>query len=505
MKKFITASALVLMSLSAGIAVVNNTSTATPVYAATTVFSQKDLAQIAAIKKTYSQLDQTVYPYDDLYAEPPRFDYPFSAGKIKPQYVDASVDWMNYFREIAGLTAVPATDYLNKKSQIAAASMAAAQVNPNLDQHGLNNASKPYYVPASTWSAAKDTTSSSNLYFHYGQDSPSDTISALIADNFNLNGSNDTGHRAWMLSSRLSAFGIGVAIGSNGWRFANQSIINPSDYTRTPTKNIVTYPGNGVFPIEELTQRATYNNPIPWSAYFASGESIPTTGLSVTIKNDTTGKVGSGAQVGNYNQGFFGGYDAVITFIPKNVTLTAGNQYTVTIKGLGSQYPNGYTYSFKLFNVTQGNTTGTTTSNKQVDTWTSGSGTIKYVSNYSIATWNQPGNGRKMVSKLKSGSTVKYVGRNYSAGTYWYKLSDGTWIDGTYLQTGSAAAAGAKTVNYAPGYGIAVWNSPYFNKRATGKTLKTGTRWKTFKTVTVNNHTWYNLGGNQWMDGSYLK
>lgn len=504
MKKLVTTSALTLLAVSLGLGATITPQTA---HAEVTAISQTatNAQRIAQLKQMYAQLDQTVYAGDSIYADAPRFGFPFSAGRLKPQYVEAATDWMNYYRQLAGLPVVPSTTALNNKSQIAAAAMAAAQVNPNLDQHGLNNANKPYAVPSATWSAAQQTTAASNLFFHQGSDSPAYTIGSLIADNYNLDGQ-DTGHRAWMLSSRLSAFGIGVAIGANGWRYANQAIINPSDYDRQPTKDIVTYPGNGVFPIEELTMRADNAHPIPWSVYFSNDDHVPVNGLSVTIKNNTTGQVGSGSSVKNYNQAYYGEYNALVTFLPKNVTLTAGNSYTVTVKGLGSKYPNGYSYTFELFNITSDANTPVTNSDQQVDTYQSGTGTIKYVPGYSILEWSKPGKNRVSANtKLADGTSVNFTGRTYGDGTYWYKLSDGNWIDGRYLSTSPVTRRGVKTVNYMPGYGIAVWNSPYYGQKVTGKILKTGTAWKSFAEVTVNNQVWYNLGGNQWMAGAYLK
>lgn len=65
------------------------------------------------------------------------------------------------------------------------------------------------------------------------------------------------------------------------------------------------------------------------------------------------------------------------------------------------------------------------------------------------------------------------------------------------------------TVKYHPGYGIAIWTKPTAGRKPVkrnGKnvTLKHGTAWKFFKTQKVGNVTWYNLGGNQWLEGKYL-
>ncbi|KRM72881.1 hypothetical protein FC34_GL000593 [Lacticaseibacillus brantae DSM 23927] len=65
------------------------------------------------------------------------------------------------------------------------------------------------------------------------------------------------------------------------------------------------------------------------------------------------------------------------------------------------------------------------------------------------------------------------------------------------------AVSSVATVNYVPGYGIAVWQRP--GQQLTGKYLADGTRWRVFASTYVNGRYWYNLGGNQWIDGKYLK
>lgn len=67
----------------------------------------------------------------------------------------------------------------------------------------------------------------------------------------------------------------------------------------------------------------------------------------------------------------------------------------------------------------------------------------------------------------------------------------------------------ALTVDYVPGYGIAIWTSPVSKtvvKLSNGKTktLKDGTKWKVFNKININGKTWYHLGGNQWLQGEYL-
>lgn len=78
---------------------------------------------------------------------------------------------------------------------------------------------------------------------------------------------------------------------------------------------------------------------------------------------------------------------------------------------------------------------------------------------------------------------------------------------GTQLNTQQvSAASGVATVYYVKGYGIALWNSPDANKKPiAGRKLMDGTSWKFSQTKVVNGVTWYKVGTNQWVSGTYFK
>jgi len=90
-------------------------------------------------------------------------------------------------------------------------------------------------------------------------------------------------------------------------------------------------------------------------------------------------------------------------------------------------------------------------------------------------------------------------------GQTWYRVGTNQWIkaDGVVFDN-VQAFRGVGVINYVPGYGIAVWSDQNGTK-FTGKHLETGSSWKLFaKAVGKNGHTFYNLGGNQWIDGANL-
>lgn len=88
----------------------------------------------------------------------------------------------------------------------------------------------------------------------------------------------------------------------------------------------------------------------------------------------------------------------------------------------------------------------------------------------------------------------------------WYNLGGKQWVQAQATNTNyqTTPFTGVGVVDYVPGYAIAIWDSPLMGQ-FTGKRLKHGTAWKVFQKAVINGTTWYNLGGNQWLNGKYVK
>jgi|GEM_PF-1808514 len=139
---------------------------------------------------------------------------------------------------------------------------------------------------------------------------------------------------------------------------------------------------------------------------------------------------------------------------------------------------------------------------------------VNYVPGYGIAVWDNYTADRKATStKLAHGTAWKYFATATDAnGNMWYNLGGNQWVDGKYISFTKPGNSGETneitpisavgTVNYVPGYGIAIWGKPAAD--VTSKKLAHGTSWKVFAKTTVNGTTWYNLGGNQWISGKYF-
>ena len=71
-------------------------------------------------------------------------------------------------------------------------------------------------------------------------------------------------------------------------------------------------------------------------------------------------------------------------------------------------------------------------------------------------------------------------------------------------QAQAATTQQVVTINYVPGYGIAVWNTYQSSRHATGQYLKHGSSYKVIATSTdAQGNTWYDLGLNQWIEAKF--
>ncbi|EEJ71390.1 CAP domain-containing protein [Lactobacillus ultunensis] len=297
-------------------------------------FTTQEINEVHNFQKEYAQLDKTSYSISNIYAKKPHLSKKFNAGRLSSKYIRTQINYINYYRSLFGLPAVTTSNTLNNNAQRTAAVMAAINANPFVNQHGLPSEKRPTYISKATWKVAKETSETSNLNFNVSHQSAGDVITDLITDHYNLSGS-DTGHRAWLLSTRLTTTGIGAAYGSNGYRYSVQKVLNANDMFRAPSQPVITYPSMRLFPLELAKGKN-----IVWSVYLSSKtiRSVP----AITIKDLDTGIVTNGTRVKNYSTSGYGNFKTLITYSPGKTQIIPGHEYEVNIQGI-------YKYTFKLF------------------------------------------------------------------------------------------------------------------------------------------------------------
>ena len=136
---------------------------------------------------------------------------------------------------------------------------------------------------------------------------------------------------------------------------------------------------------------------------------------------------------------------------------------------------------------------------------------INYVSGYSVAVWQRANGVQATSKKLPTGTRwASYGAVQQGDNDFYLNVGGDQWIDSNYAdlagENSSQELRGVVTIQYVPGYGIAVWNSASGDRQIVRRAvLRHGTQWQIYRRAVVNGRTWYNLGGNQWIDGGFAK
>lgn len=309
-----------------------------------TTYTSAEKAAIEDFQAQYASLSDSDNDLSVLYQTEPNFSATFAPGVLSPTVINKMVAWINYYRSLSGLPAISASTDSNDLAQISSAVMAYAESDPYKNQHNLQNTTKPINLPTLYWNRAILGTGESNLYFGFPK-TVGEPIRELMLDNTNISGM-DAGHRAWFLSPFLSTVGVGIAKSQAGRYYESVLVNNSPDRNRTPSSEIVSYPNNGVFPVEELTA-ANGSTQIPWSISSASSANLVTDDTKITVTNLTDGTTGTTSPIYSGSAAYSKSF---MSFLPPNaVTINDHSQYKVTISGLNSDSQPNYSYQFKTF------------------------------------------------------------------------------------------------------------------------------------------------------------
>ena len=301
-------------------------------------FTSAETAKIQQLQQDYKALDQTAFNATNLYAVKPQLSRKFKEGILAPAYLEQQLAYINYYRQLFNLEPVSDNHQDNINAQKTAAVLALLNANPLINQHNLPYEKKPKIINRGTWQIARKTSNAANLNFNTCNQSAGDVVTDLLTDSYNLTGT-DTGHRAWLLSTKLTTIGIGAAYGKNGYRYSVQKVINSTDAFRLASQAQVAYPEAGVFPIEILKGKN-----IAWSLYFSDQviEGTP----KITITDEDSGISYQAEKVENFSSAGYGNFQSVITYLPGDTPLIPNHEYRVDISGITS-------YHFKLFQLKQ--------------------------------------------------------------------------------------------------------------------------------------------------------
>ena len=94
----------------------------------------------------------------------------------------------------------------------------------------------------------------------------------------------------------------------------------------------------------------------------------------------------------------------------------------------------------------------------------------------------------------------------HSDGSIWYRVAENQWVNANDVEVKGSnyvtSVDGMVKINYIPGYGVNVYNSPAANNKFTGTRLADGTTWRVTSKQIVDGQTWYKVNSG-WVNGKY--
>lgn len=94
----------------------------------------------------------------------------------------------------------------------------------------------------------------------------------------------------------------------------------------------------------------------------------------------------------------------------------------------------------------------------------------------------------------------------HSDGSVWYRVATDQWVSANDVEVKGSnyvtSVSGMVKINYIPGYGVNVYNSPASNNKFTGTRLADGTTWRVTSKQIVDGQTWYKVNAG-WVNGKY--
>lgn len=261
----------------------------------------------------------------DMYARKVSTSGTFDAGQLSNSYIQATVDWINFYRQLYVLSSVTANSQWNTEAQFGAAALDAADQGLS---HGLVGLAKPDNISSSDWDRGADATASSNLAD--GVTGPYDVISLYMNDS----GNDVPGHREWLLGG-INQVGVGQA-----GEYNDLKVFDDNDQNTTPGNQIV-YPNSGLFPFDESLD-TKWSVELPQSIDENSQPSISvydnTAKTNVSVDDVTVSNTG------------YGNWGTSISYMPGDGDVKVNHSYSVKISNLPDSIPD-ISYTTKLFSL----------------------------------------------------------------------------------------------------------------------------------------------------------
>ncbi|MFC6288950.1 CAP domain-containing protein [Levilactobacillus angrenensis] len=285
-------------------------------------FTTSERKQIATYRQQFKQIANTT---KGMYVQKPAVKGHFAPGKLSAKYVNATVDSINFYRNMYGLSPVKADAAWNTEAQYGAATLAAAGKGLS---HGLVGLNRPSFVSKADWQRGVDATNSSNL--SGGVTKPYDNILGYVNDG----DSSDLipGHREWILGG-INKVGVGQVGDYNDLK-----VFGDGESSQVPSA--MAFPKAGVFPKSAVEGTL-------WSVSFDHRLGSATK-PKIKVTDNTVHKNIHVSEVGTTDKNY-GRYGTMIYYEPSFVKIKRNHTYTIKISNIAHQ--KDVTYETKLFDL----------------------------------------------------------------------------------------------------------------------------------------------------------
>lgn len=317
------------------------------------IYTPTEQKEILALQRSYNSLNNNQVPQTKYLDQP----IVGSLGSLNSETIDNATKNLNYYRQIARLSAVVTASTHLQNSQYAAVGMAATRNQ----SHGLINSIKPENMKLDFWEKSVRFTKESLLHSSYQERSLNDHTKAYLADYGS--GNKQVGHRSWLLSHEIEKIGFGYAPAENPTsttqaNYYNAMYIFDETNKTIPKETITTWPSEGVFPIDLMKNEDRPEESLRWSAHLDTRGYQVSDETTVKITNKETKETWSFSK--NSSEGAFlispnkaGGHTNIM-FQPgtesKPFTYDVGDIFSVQIEGITGA-ANSYTYDVRLFDI----------------------------------------------------------------------------------------------------------------------------------------------------------
>lgn len=210
----------------------------------------------------------------------PSVTAPYAIGQVNPDYLDSGLRYLNFLRQLAGLSPVTLSDHLNVQAQYGAVLLAANDVLSHTPD-------KPADMDSAFFRMGANACAAGNLSMRYGFEESTLLQSALQGHMDESSALNrlDLGHRRWLLDPHLGKTGFGIAESATGRQYITVPVSDRSGTDAQPP--YVLWPAEGQFPNNVFAPGTPWSISIDDKLYSTPVESL----LQVTVTRHRDGKV----------------------------------------------------------------------------------------------------------------------------------------------------------------------------------------------------------------------